>query len=120
MTPADSVSVIPVDSAAHIVISQQSVMDPDVICSEILRVESMGGGIFTYTGLLAAGNELMKASQFNKHILLFADAADAEEPGEYKELLERYTQAGITVSVVGLGTEGDVDAEFLKDIARRG
>ena len=38
-----------------------------------------------------------------RHIVLFADAADAEEPGDYKRLLEKLTPLGITVSVIGLG-----------------
>src|SRR5262249_520132 len=50
----------------------------------------------------------------------FADASDAEEPGEYKELLAQCKEAGITVSVIGLGTPKDKDAELLRDIASRG
>jgi hypothetical protein len=53
-------------------------------------------------------------------VILFADAMDAEEPGEYQSLLAEMTAAKCTVSVIGLGTENDVDADFLKDIARRG
>ena len=120
LTPMDTLSVIAVDSLAHIIVPQQEVSDPSGISSQILKIESMGGGIFVYTGLAAAGNELIKASQLNKHILLFADAADSEEPGEYKKLLADYTDAGITVSVVGLGSEKDQDVEFLKDVAARG
>ncbi|MCP4664565.1 MAG: VWA domain-containing protein, partial [bacterium] len=55
-----------------------------------------------------------------RHILLFADAADAEEPGKYRELLSRCGAAGITVSVVGLGQAGDADADLLRDVAVRG
>ncbi len=120
MGPTDSVSVIAVDSIAHIMIDQQYVVDPVPIVDRILRIESMGGGIFTYTGLLAAGSEIVDAKQINKHVLLFADANDAEEPGEYIQLLKDFTDAGITVSVVGLGTEDGVDANFLKDIAEKG
>jgi hypothetical protein len=36
------------------------------------------------------------------------------------ELLEKCTQAGITVSVIGLGKPSDVDAWLLEDIAARG
>jgi hypothetical protein len=52
--------------------------------------------------------------------VLFADAADSEEPGNYKQLLDTIAPLGITVSVIGLGTEADSDANFLKDVARRG
>lgn len=120
MSGADSLSVIAVDSQAHVIIDQQPVSFPQMMMSEIRSIESMGGGIFVYTGLVEAGRELMRTTQLNKHILLFGDAADSEEPGAYKKLLADYRKAGITVSVVGLGTEQDVDADFLKDIADRG
>ncbi|MEI3001849.1 MAG: hypothetical protein V8T86_13285, partial [Victivallis sp.] len=61
-----------------------------------------------------------RSNAATRHLILFADAADAEEPGAYRELLERTSRAGITVSVVGLGTGQDSDAGFLKDVARRG
>jgi Mg-chelatase subunit ChlD len=120
MSPADSISVIPVDSAAHVFVEQRPVDDPTPILSKVRSIESMGGGIFIYEALAAAGEQIIHAPQLNKHILLFADAADSEEPGDYKRLLEQFKQAGITVSVVGLGTEHDSDAELLKDVARRG
>lgn len=120
LSGADSISVIAVDSAAHIFVNQQPASDTGGIASRIRSIESMGGGIFVYTGLVAAGSQIAGASQANKHVLLFADAADAEEPGDYKVLLKDFTDAGISVSVVGLGTEHDVDADFLKDVAKLG
>ena len=69
---------------------------------------------------MAAGQAIEHAPQQNKHIILFADANDAEEPGQYEALLADFEKANITVSVIGLGTEQDKDAEFLKDIAKRG
>lgn len=120
MSPVDSVSVIAVDSMAHVMVEQQDVNNPAAIIDDVRRIDSMGGGIFVYTGLRAAADEIMKAKQLNKHILLFADAADSEEPGEYKRLLAELTAAGVTVSVVGLGSETDVDAAFLKDVAALG
>lgn len=120
MSSVDSVSVIAVDSAAHVVVPQSAVDNPDALISRCLSIESMGGGIFVYTGLVAAGQQIVRATQLNKHILLFADAADAEEPGQYRELLQRFRDAGVTVSVVGLGTPQDSDALFLKDVAERG
>jgi len=116
----DSVSVIAVDSSPHVIVKQAAATNRRDIASRVLRIRSEGGGIFTYTGLLAAGQELTKSPLKNKHIVLFADAADAEEPGDYKVLLADYTAAGISVSVIGLGTDRDVDAEFLRDVARRG
>ncbi|HBF33422.1 TPA: hypothetical protein DDW35_02540, partial [Candidatus Sumerlaeota bacterium] len=94
--------------------------NPASICSQTRSIESMGGGIFIYDALQAAGREILQAKQLNKHILLFADAADSEEPGDYKNLVADFVKSGVTVSVVGLGTEHDKDAELLKDIAKIG
>src|SRR5205807_5711965 len=48
------------------------------------------------------------------------DAADAEEPGDYKGLLAKCRAAGITVSVIGLGKRTDQDGPLLEEIARLG
>ena len=121
LSPRDMVAVIAVDSAPHVIQPMTAVKSPEAIASRVLRIQSMGGGIFVYTGLVAAGSELMKASDYKtRHIILFSDAADSEEPGDYKQLLKKYANAGITVSVIGLGSQADKDAAFLEDIAQRG
>src|SRR5262249_48447464 len=63
---------------------------------------------------------IRRATADTKHIVLFADAADAEEPGRYTQLLEKTRKAGITVSVIGLGSKKDKDAALLEDIAKLG
>ncbi|MDK3157976.1 VWA domain-containing protein, partial [Kamptonema cortianum] len=117
----DAVTVFAVDSAAHQFVPL-SIVGPNRarITDGIRRIQSMGGGIFVHEGLSKAWAELKKAKQGQKHIILFSDAADTEEPGQYKTLLEEMTKAGATVSVIGLGTEKDADADLLKDIAQRG
>ena len=118
--PLDEVGVIAVDSAAHIVSPLTSATQKTKICDQVRQIQSMGGGIFTYTALLEAAKMVQESNKGTRHIVLFADAADAEEPGEYQRLLEKLTSIGITVSVIGLGTDSDSDAEFLKDVAKRG
>ncbi|MCA9075121.1 MAG: VWA domain-containing protein [Planctomycetaceae bacterium] len=120
LSAGDSVAVIAVDSTPHTIQQLTPVEDPEAIARKALTIESMGGGIFVYEALVAAGQQLMKAEQATKHIILFSDAADSEEPGSYKSLLSKYETAGITVSVIGLGTMADVDAKLLQDIATRG
>lgn len=120
LSPGDSVSVIAVDSSPHVIIPLTPVDNPDGMSSQVLGIESMGGGIFVYEALVAAGDELLKADQTTKHIILFSDANDSEEPGNYKSLLKSYEASGITVSVIGLGTPADVDAKLLEDIASLG
>jgi len=118
--PMDEVGVIAVDSAPHIVAPLSSADDKGAICNQVRQIQSMGGGIFTYTALVSAATMVQQSEKGTRHIVLFADAADAEEPGDYKRLLDTLTPLGITVSVIGLGSESDSDAEFLKDIAARG
>jgi Mg-chelatase subunit ChlD len=118
--PFDEVGVIAVDSAPHVVSPLTSASDKDRICDEVRRIQSMGGGIFTYTALVTAATMVQESDKGTRHIVLFADAADAEEPGEYQRLLDTLKPLGITVSVIGLGQETDPDADFLKDVAARG
>ena len=121
LSASDKVAVFAVDSAPHVIQALRSVDDPEAIISNVLRIQSMGGGIYVYEALVAAGNELMKAGEYStRHIILFSDAQDSEEPGNYKTLLKKYSDAGITVSVIGLGTDHDVHSELLKDIAKLG
>lgn len=117
---ADEFGVIAVDSAPHVVVPRLPVAQARGKRNDILRIASEGGGIFVYTGLRDGCRLLQGVDTGIRHIILFADAADAEEPGDYVNLLAHAAGAGISVSVIGLGTESDVDAAFLKDVAKRG
>ncbi len=119
--PQDLLSVFAVDSEPHPVVPLQPVgPNREKMESAVRRIESMGGGIFVYAGLKAAWDELKTAPVGQRHIILFSDAADSEEPGDYRKLLAEVTQNGGTVSVIALGTRGDVDAALLEDIAKLG
>ena len=118
--PFDEVGVIAVDSAPHVISPLVAASEKEKICDDVRRIQSMGGGIFTYTALVTAARMVQESDKGTRHIVLFADAADAEEPGDYKRLLATLTPLGITVSVIGLGSESDSDADFLKDVAARG
>jgi uncharacterized membrane protein len=118
--PMDEFGCIAVDTAPHVIAPLGQVTDKEGVKSKILRIQSMGGGIFVDEALMAASAMLLKAKSGTKHIILFADAADAEQPGAYKALLEKAQQAGITVSVIGLGKRTDKDGDLLVDIAERG
>ena len=119
----DMVGVFAVDSEAHEVVPLQQIGSESSrgqMRDKVRRVRSEGGGIFVYNGLKAAWNVLKESAYGTRHIILFADAADAEEPGDYVRLLGEVTSQGGTVSVIALGTEADSDAAFLKDVATRG
>ncbi|MBI1370562.1 MAG: VWA domain-containing protein [Planctomycetes bacterium] len=120
LTPMDELGVLAVDSESHEISPLAPLSDPQAVRNRILRIESMGGGIYIYEALSHAADLLQKAQAGTKHIILFADAADSEEPGKYEELLAYARKAGMTCSVIGLGTPHDSDADLLRDIARRG
>jgi hypothetical protein len=120
LTPMDEFGVVAVDSVSHIIVDLQKVDDAASMRNRILRVDSGGGGIFVYEALTTAAEMLLKAQSGTRHIILFSDAADSEEPGKYRELLQQCEQSGITVSVIGLGKPTDIDADLLRDIAKRG
>ncbi len=118
--PMDQVAVIAVDSAPHMVLGLQYAPEAKANRGRVLSIQSMGGGIFVKEGIMAGMRELAKAEAAVKHIILFADAADAEEPGDYENYLSKALASGITVSVIALGTERDSDAQLLKRIAEAG
>jgi len=117
----DAVTVFAVDSSAHQIAPLLNVGESrGELNRRIRKIESMGGGIFVYTGMKAAWDELKKAPLGQRHMILFTDAADSEEPGDYQKLIEEMKGGGATVSVIGLGSRADSDASFLEDIAKRG
>lgn len=116
----DQLGVLAVDTSAHVVADLQSVENRASLQRKIRTIRSEGGGIFVYEGLSAAAKMLSQSEAKTRHIILFADAADAEEPGNYGELLDKCVNAGITCSVIALGSENDIDANLLKKIAKRG
>ncbi|ETX04228.1 MAG: hypothetical protein ETSY2_30005, partial [Candidatus Entotheonella gemina] len=117
----DVITVFAVDSAPHLIVPLLPVQESRThLLNTVRGIHSQGGGIYVYTGLQAAWNELKTSAHPRRHIVLFADAADAEEPGQYQSLLHTIRQNGGTVSVIGLGTPTDPDAAFLSDIAKRG
>lgn len=119
--PSDAVTVFAVDSTPHEIVPLVKVGNLAAeLGSKVRRIESAGGGIFVYTGLKAAWEQLKTSTAGQRHVVLFADAADAEEPADYRNLLAEMTAQGATVSVIGLGAPTDSDAAFLQEVAGLG
>ena len=117
----DQVAVYAVDTQSTTIVSLQTIRDKkNSLKRKAMKVVSQGGGIFVYTGLKTAWDDLKKSALGTKHIILFTDASDTEEPGKYKELLAEMAKADATVSVIGLGKKGDRHAALIEDIAKRG
>lgn len=120
LSPFDEFGLLAVDTEAHVVVPLQRMTEKARWREQILRVESSGGGIYVFEGISRAAEMLLQAEAQTRHIILFADASDSEQPGRYWELLEKATGAGLTLSVIGLGTEADSDANLLRKIAEAG
>lgn len=122
LSRGDTIGVLAVDSQAHVIIPPTPIADDNqqAIANKIRTIQSMGGGIYIYEALNHAAQMLLKIEGGTKHIILFADAQDSEEPGNYINLLAKLRENGITVSVIGMGTKADCDAKLLQDIAKRG
>lgn len=117
----DKIALFAVDSEAHTIIKLSDVgSNKKKWMNTARKVQSTGGGIYVYRGLKAAWDDLKNAQMGTRHIILFSDAADSEEPGNYKQLIKEITANSGTISVIGLGTRADPDAPLLEDIAKRG
>jgi Mg-chelatase subunit ChlD len=120
LSPMDEIGVFAVDTSAHEIVPLDTVEKNLSYRSQILGIGSQGGGIYIYEALVASARMIQNAKAQTKHIILFSDAADAEQSAHYEEIVGKLRDANVTVSVVGLGTEHDCDANMLKDLARRG
>jgi Mg-chelatase subunit ChlD len=120
LSPMDEIGVFAVDTAPHEIVPLDTVEHNQSYRGKILAIGSEGGGIYIYEALVASARMISSAKAQTKHIILFADASDSEQSAHYEDIVDKLREAGVTVSVVGLGTERDCDANLLKDIARRG
>ena len=120
LSPMDEIGVFAVDTTPHEIVPLDTVEKNQSYRSQILAIGSQGGGIYIYEALVASARMIASAKAQTRHIILFADASDSEQSAHYEEIVDKLRQADVTVSVVGLGTEHDGDANLLKDIARRG
>ncbi|HSP78541.1 MAG TPA: VWA domain-containing protein, partial [Myxococcaceae bacterium] len=115
----DEVSVHMVDTEAHEVFPLSPV-ESGLPLEEVSRGFSGGGGIYVGEALRVGREEILRSDKATRHVLLFSDAADSEEPDDYRKTLEALRGERVTVSVIGLGTPGDSDAELLREIAAEG
>ncbi len=118
----DAVSVHAVDTRPHEIVALAQVgPNRNRIVEAVRRVVSQGGGIVVHEGLRAGLRELAKAQTGTRHMILFADANDSRQNlGDYLSAVDELRQADATVSVIGLGTDADRDADVLRNVADRG
>ena len=132
LQPKDFFGVLAVDVRSHVVAPLQQHLAKGPVEQKILSVTAGGGGIYIYTSLAECFQLLRDTPAKIKHVILFSDAADAEEKaagemsdgtrtgGSALDLASAMFSAKITTSVVGLGVETDKDTAFLRQLAERG
>lgn len=124
MSQGDFVSVHAVDTTAHCIVSMTQ-LGPvrKGLINSVRSVDVGGGGIFVDVALEAAADELAKVVEVAaRHVILFSDACDSEQKdeGKYRNLVQKLASEGVTVSVIGMGNDGDVHAPLLREIAELG
>ena len=115
----DEASVHMVDTEVH-ELFPLSPVEKGLPLDEVARGFSGGGGIYVDVALREGRDQILRSQQPTRHVVLFSDASDSEEPGDYLRTLEALQKQKVTVSVIGMGTEKDSDAALLKDIAAKG
>lgn len=118
--PSDAVTVFAADTEPHLVVPLSRIgSDASKIGAQIRRVQSAGGGIYVFSALSAAWKELQKSDFGQRHVILFSDAADSEEPEGTQRLVDEMVSGGASLSVIALGSPQDKDARFLEELASR-
>jgi hypothetical protein len=120
LSPIDGIALLAVDTEAEVVQELVSAVDKDAVAARARTIESSGGGIYVGAALAACALQLESAAQHSRHIVLFADADDSEQPGDYQAFVPELVKKGISVSVIGLGDAGGRDAGLLEEIAQLG
>ena len=132
LQPKDHFGVLAVDTRSHTIAPLQQHPARAPVEQKILAITAGGGGIYVYTSLAEAFQLLRDVPARIKHVILFSDAADAEEKnagemsdgarggGSSLDLAAAMVSAKITTSVVALGAETDKDTPFLRQLADRG
>lgn len=120
----DFIGVLSVDTKARWPVAVQSVLQRDAITDRIRSISSGGGGVYSLTALEAARDALRASDTPLRHLIFFADTADAGEQVRgsltAEGLVSELLQDGITLSVIGIGSRRAQDAEFLIELARLG
>jgi uncharacterized membrane protein len=128
----DYFGVFAVDTRAHVIAPLARHGNKEPVVQKVLSITAGGGGIYIYTSLAEAFQAMRDVNARIKHVILFSDAADAEEKnageqpdgtrgsGTALDLAAAMVSEKISISVVALGTEQDRDSSFLRQLAERG
>ena len=130
LRPVDRVGVLAVDDTLEWAVPVRQV-GSELPIRLVQQIRARGGGILIYTSLDAARSAFKQHPTPLRHVILFADAQDAEEKVQGHlfgwgagatsfDLVGNMASAGITLSVVAVGTARDQDTDFLSLLAEIG
>lgn len=119
LTKDDDASVAMVDTEVHSLFDMQPVA-AGLPLDKVARGFSGGGGIYVGVGLREAKKQILSSNKPTRHVLLFSDAADSEQEDDFERTIDELVRQQVTVSVIGMGSRGDPDAQLLEQIAQRG
>jgi Ca-activated chloride channel homolog len=105
--PGDRLGVEHVDTLVRWTVPMAPVNDAAAIAAKIREVGVGGGGIYTDIALRAGYEALTRESVNLKHLLLFADGADAEQIAGCRAIVKEAYGRGMTTSVISLGRGSD-------------
>ncbi len=115
LNPQSKVGIIAFDTEARVVAPLQPVTGIGNFRNAMLQM-TPGGGTDLFPALGMAFSELRDASSSVKHIIVFTDGLTP--PAAFDPLVKEMTEAGISTSVVSIGTSGGDNV--LRNIARLG
>ena len=114
----DEITVIAFDDRPVDVIGPLPGSQREDVIDQVIRLQAGGGGIYVRESLAEAETYLEQAEQDVRHVILLADGSDAEHQSGVAEMVDEWTERGITLSTVAIGD--GMDVPFLRDIAERG
>jgi len=119
LQPNDMVGIIPFDAFYHVLVPLGPAGDDRSSIINRIRLIHANGGTLISSPLAEALREMREVEGKVKHVILLTDGRTADMKGshafDYRGLIGRFANDGISVSTVGIG--GDVDEDFLKAIS---
>ena len=112
MRSTDYVGVITFDDKYNWVVDPTAASDKEKIKEQIETIAE-GGGTTIQPALWAALDGAKACDAGIRHVILLTDGQG--ESRNYKEIIDEYTNAGVTLSTVAVG--GDSDARLLEQLA---
>lgn len=124
----DRVGVLAVDTRPYWALPLTAASERATAKKRARSISAAGGGMYVLTALQAAAPAMKAETAPLRHIVMLVDASDAGEQtqdvfGDTRSALSVAADlkaSGVTVSIVGLGSEKSRDSGYLTTLARTG